>query len=266
MLLVAVAAGSGCDKNAVQLIAGPPAGGASVKFFNFSVGSPAVNFYVNNTKYTAVSSTSCFNLAVLPDSLKTRCTTAGIESTSGVAYGGAGNGASGWYSDVASGQITIQGKIAATTDKDLAISNLQAAVAEGKYYSFYQSGIYNTTTKTTDSFMVEDNLPAFDQTVAYVRFVNAVANATGPMKLFARNRTTLEEVATSAAEIAYQAAGSFTAIPPGAYDLGARYAGVATNAISRTNVSFLAGRVYTVAARGNITVSSTLALDNTANR
>jgi hypothetical protein len=60
-------------------------------------------------------------------------------------------------------------------------------------------------------------------------------------------------------------------VPNGTYDLSTRYAGVTTNAITRAAVSFSAGRVYTIGARGDITVTSTTAatrpqLDNTANR
>jgi len=55
------------------------------------------------------------------------------------------------------------------------------------------------------------------------------------------------------------------------YNLAARYPDSTSNAITRTGVSFLAGRIYTIGARGDITVTSTTAtnrpiLDNTANR
>jgi hypothetical protein len=73
------------------------------------------------------------------------------------------------------------------------------------------------------------------------------------------------------AEISYKGAGAFVSLPGGVYNLGARYAGVGTNAISRTSVSFVAGRVYSINARGDITVTSGTAtnrpfLDNTAIR
>ena len=60
-------------------------------------------------------------------------------------------------------------------------------------------------------------------------------------------------------------------LPAGVYDLLARYADSTTNAIVRTGVSLLGGRFYTVAARGDITITSTTAtnrpfLDATANR
>ncbi|NJD09186.1 MAG: DUF4397 domain-containing protein [Gemmatimonadetes bacterium] len=263
LLLVAAAAISGCERNAVQLIAGPVTGGASVKFFNFSVGSPAVNFYLNNVKATAVSSTSCYALSTLVDSLKTKCLSTGIESTTGTAYGSAGNGGSGWYSDVVPGQVTLQAKIATTTDKGVAISNLQTNVAAGKYYSYYMSGLYDGTAKTAESFIVEDVLPAVDYTAAYVRFVNASPNAS-PMTLWAKDRTTLLEPAVGG-EVAYKAGGTFKGLPPGSYDLGGRYAGSATNTFSRTAVTISAGRIYTITARGNVLQTSTMLLDNTAN-
>ena len=71
--------------------------------------------------------------------------------------------------------------------------------------------------------------------------------------------------------VAYKSGGAFTPLPNGVYDLATRTAGSATNAIVRTAVSFVAGRVYTIGARGDMTVTSTTAtnrpfLDNTANR
>lgn len=261
MLLVAAAATAACDKNAVQIIAGPQDGGANVKFFNFAVGSPQVNFYVNDAKVTAISTTGC---AVLDDANRQACLSGGLESTSGVAYGSAGNGANAWYSDVGPGQVAISGRISATTDKNLPISNLQTNVATGKFYSFYLSGIYDTTTKTADSFIVEDVLPPADFSVAYVRFVNA-SSTTQPMTLYVKNRTTLEEVAVGGA-IAYKSAGEFVAVPVGSYDLSTRNVGSATNVFSRAQISFFAGRTYTVAARGNTATASTMQLDNTANR
>lgn len=238
------------DKNAVQEIAGPVPAGARIKFFNFGVNAPAVNFYANDRKMTAIASGS------------------GQESNLGVAYGGVGAG--GFYTAIAPGQYTLAGKIAAATDKDLAISNLPATLEDGKSYSFYQSGFYDATAKSVDAFIVEDAfVPQIDYSVAYVRFVHAISNA-NPMTLYARNTTTGDSVAVGA-EVSYKSAGAFTALPQGVYDLRTRYAGVSTNAISRTGVSFLAGRVYTIGARGDITVTSTTAtnrpfLDNTANR
>lgn len=236
------------DKNAVQEIDGPIQSSA-VRFFNFGVNAPSVNFYANDTKLTGVLSTT------------------GAESTSGTAYGSAAS--TGFYSSVAPGQYTLTGKISAATDKNLAIASVSTAVADAKYYSYYISGFYNTTTKTADAFVVEDPLPAVDYTVAYVRFVNAISNSS-PMVLSAKNVTTGVVTALGSA-VAYKGAGAFTSLPVGSYDLGARVSGAATDAITRTSVAFSGGKVYTISARGDITVVSTTAtnrpiLDNTANR
>jgi len=238
-----------CDKDAVQQIGGPVAG-SYVKFFNFGVNAPSVNFYANDQKITAIQSTT------------------GTESTTGVAYGGAGVG--GFYSAVDPGQYTLSGRISATTDKDLTVSSVATTLEDGKKYSFFMSGFYNTTTKNVEGFVVEDAYPAaFDYSQAYVRFVNAISNS-NPMTLYGRNTATQAEVSIGGL-VAYKAGGAFVAIPPAVYDLNTRAANSQTNVISRTAVSFSAGRIYTIGARGDITVTSTTAtnrpfLDNTANR
>ena len=248
MLLCTIAL-TACEKNAVQDITGSLPG-ARVKFFNFGVGAPAVNFYANDAKITAILSAT------------------GVESTNGVAFGGVGSG--GFYSAIEPGQYTFTGKIAAEVDKNVPISTSAATLAAGKAYSYYISGIYNSTAKTAEAFVLEDAfVDTLDYTVAYVRFVNAISNAS-PMQLFARNPTTGVELPVGGA-VAYKSGGAFTALPNAVYDLNTRYAGSATNVITRTAVSFSAGKVYTIGARGDITVvSTTLAtrpqLDNTANR
>lgn len=262
MLLTAVAAVTACEKNAVQPIDDPNAGGgANVKFFNFAVGSPSVNFFVNDKKATAISATGCF---LLDDANRQTCLSTGAESTAGVAYGSPGNGPNAYYSDVTPGSVDIAGKISAATDKNLAIANVQTTVQAGKFYSYYLSGIYNTTAKTSEAFIVEDVLPAIDFEKAYVRFVNA-SSTTAPMTLFLKHRTTLEEVAIGS-PTAYKSASDFVAVVPGSYDLSTRTAGSATNVFTRTQISFSAGRVYTIAARGNTASATTMFLDNTANR
>jgi Domain of unknown function (DUF4397) len=247
---------SACSKDPVRNISGPPPAASRVRFFNFGVNAPSVNFYANTTKMTAIQNS-----------------TDGVEATTGVAYGGVGSG--GAYAAIAPGPYTFTGKIAATTDKDLSISPLAATIEDGKYYSYYMSGIYNTTTKTVDAFVVEDPVVApTDFTIATVRFVHAISNA-NPMTLYAKSTVAPNTEYTIGAEVAYKGAGAFTGIPAGVYDLSTRYAGTATNAMTRTGVSFVFGRVYTVTARGDITVAATptacgatnkTCLDNTANR
>jgi len=94
-----------CEKNAVQVLPITntiPNG--RVKFFNFGVNAPGVNFYAGTTKMTAI------------------LTGAGQEATTGVVYGGAGNG--GVYLAITPGAYTLTGRIAATVDKDLAVATV----------------------------------------------------------------------------------------------------------------------------------------------
>lgn len=259
VLLLAAALTPACDENAVTDIAEPQTGGASVKFFNFAPSSPQVNFYANDTKITAVSSTTC---GILTDTNREQCTTTGAEAVTGIAYGSSANSASGWYSDLQTGQLTLNARIAAATDKGLQISSAPVALETGKFYSYYLSGVYDATNKTADSFVIEDVIPAIDYTTAYVRFVHAIAGL-DPLTLYLKNRETLEEVALNG-EVAYKNGTAFVAVPEGAYDLAIRHAGSATDVVLRANVSFADGRVYTITARGIATGAK--ALDNTANR
>jgi hypothetical protein len=238
-----------CEKNSVQdITAAPPT--ARIRFFNFGVNAPQVNFYANDTKMSATLSAT------------------GAESTSGVAYGSVS--ANGLYDGIAPGTYTLTGKIAAATDKDLSIAPVQVQIADGKWYSYYMSGFYNTTSKQDEAFVVQDDLPAADFNVAYVRFVNAISNSS-PMVLTAKEQATGTATPVGAA-VAYKNAGTFVKLVPGLYDLSARVPGAAADAFpTRTSVSFNPGRIYSISARGDITLAaSTTAtnrpfLDNTAN-
>lgn len=239
-----------CEKNAVQDITGDPPQ-ARIKFFNFGLNAPAVNFYANDTKMTAISSTT------------------GVESTNGVTYGSVGAG--GLYSSIKPGDYTFSGRIAAATDKDLKIANITATIAAQKDYSLYLSGLYNTSSKTVDGFVIEDAFPAVPDTGrALVRFVNAIYNS-NPMILYAKNANTTDAEVAIGTAVAYKSGGTFITLPNGVYNLSVRAAGSSTNLITRTLVSFSKGRVYTIGARGDMTVVSTTAtnrpfLDNTLNR
>ncbi len=247
--LVCALALAGCEKNAVQDITGTLPS-ARIRFFNFGLNAPQVNFYANDRKLTATTSAT------------------GAESVNGVAYGSVGSG--GFYSGLEPASYEFSGRIAAAVDKDLKVATATAVLAEGKAYSLYMSGLYDATAKRSDVFVVEDDFSStIDFGQAYVRFVNGIFNA-APMVLVARNTVTAVEIPIGAA-VGYKGAGVFTAIPGGVYDIGTRLVGGATNVISRTAVSFSAGRVYTITSRGDITIVSTTlvnrpVLDNTANR
>ena len=211
---------------------------------------------------TAISNSRC--VAPVPaDSLA--CKTTGIEATAGVAFGALGS--AGLYDAITPGQYTLVSKIATT---ETVVSTLSQTIEDKKYYSFFMSGIYNAAANTAEAFIVEDPIPAsgaIDFTTAYVRFVNAVSNGTGSMTLYAKNAVSGVETAVGTT-VAYKAAGAFTALPAGVYDVGARYAGQSTNVtgLSRTTLSFVGGRVYTITSLGNTATASTMSLDFTSNQ
>ena len=250
------------DETAVQDITGPAPVDSRIKFFNFGVNSPGVNFYADDVKMTAISNSRC--TAPVPADTAA-CRAAGIESTTGIVY--AGQSAGGLYSAIAPGPHTFTGRIAAATDNGLAISTLPATVENGKYYSLYQSGIYNTTTKTVDAFIIEDALPTgpIDFTKAQVRFVNAISNGTGDLNLFATNTVTTTETAVGGAT-AYKAAGAWVALDEGIYNIRVAYTGAGTSLITRNTLNLSGGRAYTITARGSTATASTLGLDLTSNQ
>lgn len=270
-VLLCAAALTACDydKNAVQEITAPSVPEARIRFFNFGIGAPGVNFYADNTKLTAINFTGCTNP---PASQSEPCTTTGTESTAGVTYGNVAAG--GLYAGIDPGQRALSGRIAAATDKGLAVSSIGTTLESGKKYSYYQSGVYSASTKRVDAFIVEDPFPEeINWSGAQVRFVHAIFNA-NPMTLHATNVNTGQAL-TVGGSVAYKGAGTFTAVPEGIYNLSTRYAGSSSSAMTRTSVPFAAGRVYTITARGNITVAPTTTgcapthvtcLDNTANR
>ncbi len=248
-----------CGDTGLQDITGPLPS-ARVKFHNFSPSSVGVNFFANDTKVTAIASSACANPTTAADS--TACTTTGEESTIGTKYGQVASG--GLYDAIDPGQYTLAAKIAAGSD---VVSTVSETIAEGKYYSFFMSGPYDATAQTAEAFVVEDPIPAgIDYTVGYVRLVNAVSNATGPLALYATNAETKEESAIDS-PVAYAAAATFVTLPPGTYTLAVRYSGLSSNVISRTSaVSVIGGHVYTVTAYGSTATSSTLGLDFTENQ
>ncbi|MEO8623243.1 MAG: DUF4397 domain-containing protein [bacterium] len=256
-VLLGAAALGACEKNAVQDITKPISGGAFVRFQNYSVSAPGVNFYANDQKVTAISATTC------TPATDPRCSTTGIESTTGVVYGASANG--GNYAMLAPGQYTISSRIAAATDNGLSITTTPTTLVEGKFYTYFTSGIYNPTAKTTDAFIVEDNLPTtFDYTKALIRIVNASANApTITAGLQLQGGT---EVVTVATNLAYKSASQFVTVAPGLTDIAVI---IGTSATVFKGVSLLGGHVFTLAVRGDATSTSSttgLAVTGVANR
>ncbi|WAC41930.1 hypothetical protein [Pedobacter sp. SL55] len=238
-----------CEKNAVQQIDYTPAG-AFIRAYNFAVSGPTVNIYANDKKMTAIGSTT------------------GIEAAAGISAYGVFPTTNSYLNLTTVGDVVFKAKVSstATTNANIETTVLPTNVVAGKYYSFYTSGIYDATAKTTSSFILEDNFPSIDTAVSYVRLVNTISNAANGFNLVAVNTTTAE-VINIAAATAYKAGSAFVKVPNGVYNLTAVSVNTPANiTITRAAVSFSKGLVYTIAARGSTTTTSTLALDLTRNR
>lgn len=251
-VLLSAALLGACEKNAVQVISAPTTGGAFIRFQNYAVGAPQVNFYANTQKLTGVTSSSCTPAPTIPNPA---CTAAGVEATTGVAYGASANAAN--YSMLSPGQYTFTSRIAAATDNGLSTSTAAATLADGKFYTYFSSGIYSTATKSSDAFIVEDVLPTtFDYTKTYLRVVNASANApTISATAKVQGATDVVSVATN---VSYKSASAFATFAPGLTDVTITYGSGLTQVF--TGVNFLAGHVLTLALTGDATVTGTSGL------
>ena len=254
--LICLAAFAACDKNAIQDIT-TPATGAFIRFQNYAVAAPGVNFYANDQKLTAINSPNCTPVA------DPKCSTTGIESTTGVAYGASANGAN--YSMLAPGQYTFTGRIAAATDNGMAISSANMTLADGKFYTYFTSGIYDATSKKSDAFILEDALPtSFDYTKAYIRLVNASSNAPTISATSTPQGTTT--VVPLASNVTYKSASSFVTLTPGLTDITITFGDVPT---TFKGFNLLGGHVLTVTLRGDATstvAATALALTGVYNR
>lgn len=238
-LVLAAAALAACGDNGQTNITAPTTG-AKVFFMNEAVGSPSVNFFADSTKLTAVLSS------------------AGTVSPVGTGYGQAAAG--GYYTQVSPGQHTLAARTADTTTgkSNLLVSSATTTLEDGKWYSYFQSGLYNTSTGSADAFVVTDAIPStWDYSVANIRLVNAIYNANPGTLTLTNNDTTIHPTPPPiviGGAVAYKTAGAFVAVPPGTYNVsitGLAPTGGAVGAIGLTG-----GRYYTLVVRGDMTVTS----------
>ncbi|QKJ28861.1 DUF4397 domain-containing protein [Mucilaginibacter mali] len=247
-----------CKKQEFKTIDAPVDPSApQIKFFNFSVNMPSVNFYANDTKVTATLSAT------------------GAEAAAGLAYGSVLPASN--YATMAAGNYTFKAVVSstATANANVTLGTVTGTLESNKLYSLYTGGFYNTTTKTSDMFLIGDTMPADDKVTVSIRLVNTISNGTEPLDLYVKNTTTGAETKVASA-VAYKSASAFTTVPVGIYELYGRYpSNATTNVVVRNGTSAVGltqGRVYTITALGDMTVSTTgtatnrCRFDNTTNR
>jgi hypothetical protein len=240
-----------CEKNTFQVIDTKEFNGPFLRGYNFAASGPTVNVYVNDVKVTAIGSTT------------------GKEATAGIAAYGVFPTTNSYVNLTSNGTVTVKSVVpsTATTNPGVVTATLNSDLQQGKYYSFFTAGVYNSTTKTTDAVILEDKIPALDTAAAYIRFVNLVPNQPNGYNLVITNRATLQSINISPT-ILFKAATDFVKVPAGIYDLRATTvnAGVSTF-INRTELTVSKSYVYSLITKGTGAASpNNYAIDMTRNR
>jgi hypothetical protein len=242
--LVVLAAGfmiSSCEKNAIDNNAVPVTAGSHIKMVHAAQEAPMANLFVGNEKVSAIAPNaqnvslglSYTGTAVFP-----------------VSYG---------YANVAAGPTNVQ-------IIDTVGAKGTAVILAAKSVSLDAASSYTAfLTGKTGSFeahIIKDELPELNYTKAYVRFVNVMVDAPANFELKANFKATATKPATSTpigADIAYKQHTPFIAIEPGTYDFPVFVQGATTAYTTMTNITPVAGRVYTFYIRGNYTASPAVA-------
>lgn len=240
-----------CEKNAFQVIDTKEFNGPFLRGYNFAASGPTVNVYVNDVKVTAIGSTT------------------GREATAGIAAYGVFPTTNSYVNLTSKGNVTIKSVIpsTATTNAGVVTSTLTGDLQEGRYYSFFTAGVYNSTTKTTDAVILEDKIPALDTAAAYIRFVNLVPNQPNGYDLVITNRAT-SQVINLSPTILFKAATDFVKVPAGIYDLRATTVNNGVQAfINRTELTVSKSYVYSLITKGTGAASpNNYTIDMTRNR
>ena len=251
---------SSCEKNAVTDIT-VPYSGAQLKYYNFAINGPTVNFYANDIKTTAT------------------LTASGVESAAGVNFGGLVPLRG--YSLAPIGSVKFSSLTPSTMVVNNALgqgpnietSTVTKTVEDGKNYSYYTSGIYDYVTKKSDAFIIDDTLPAADTSIAYIRVVNPGHNTTALSLELTQTITNVNPsippiviVTTPITSVAYKTASAYIPVKQGSYTLRL-IDSPSGKVVTRAATSFLKGRLYTFTLRGNlITGTPAPFLDFTENR
>jgi hypothetical protein len=131
-----------------EAITGPVPSTSAVRFYNYGVNAPSVQFYADARKMTATTSSTCQAAKNPPvTATDSTCLTIGIQATTGVSYAN-GVAAGGLYTAIDPGQYTLMGRTVSSNSSGTAVSSVPATIETGKFYSYYQSGFYNSTTST----------------------------------------------------------------------------------------------------------------------
>lgn len=225
-----------------DIIRAPSSDHGQVRFYNFVINGPTVNFYANGVKSTAITSTT------------------GQEAANGVGWGGTHPNV-GYVEIPAGSDVTIE----SITPKNMLIptnniNNYEGGIVTSslsipkieplKQYSVYLSGYWDKVNKKSKSFYIKDEMPGVDTSKVFVRFVNSGVEEGGDLKFIVTNRDTLIGTYLIDDKIPYGSASKFVAVPYGTYNLKIYTA--SGDSLIRNGVALNPDRVHTFALRGDI--------------
>ncbi|MDY0905379.1 DUF4397 domain-containing protein [Pedobacter sp. CFBP9032] len=197
LLIAVISAFTACKKDDLvettpytKIEVGDPAY-SFLRFINVTPGSPNINYYLNNTRFTGA-----YNA---------------LSGETGFGYNTIFPNLSGQYLPITPGANKIDAKIvsSATVDKDLNVLTANINTNAGKYYTLFTTGTYNTTDKKiTSSYLLEEVRPVLDTTKVFVRLVNLYSG--GPAAIDMIQRSTGQVLISG---VAYGSASPFIEIP-----------------------------------------------------
>ncbi|OKL40386.1 DUF4397 domain-containing protein [Pontibacter flavimaris] len=236
-----------CEENAIEDHNEPVNSGAFIKFAHTAPSAPAVNFYLGNTKISALSANAAGEVQGL-----------GYASNSvfPASYG---------YANVPSGAHTLQA-ISPATAAAGEVASASVTLNEGEHYTSFLIG----EAESYEAFLVEDALPENNYSKSYIRFVNVAINAPSGVDVEVVRTATSETPETRTAvgsDVVRKGNTPYVAIDAqGSYVVEYKTENAEGAVITSKSTSFspIAGRVYTFIIRGDFadnTVSSLLIRD-----
>lgn len=231
-----------CEENAIEDFNEPAKAGAFIKFAHAAPAAPAVNFYLDNAKISAVAASS---------SGKEQGLGYGSNSIFPTSYG---------YANVEAGNHTLQAidTVSAGGSADM-IANAAVSLGEGSRYTAFLIGAPGAY----ETYVVEDKLPEENYTKSHIRFVNLIQNAPSDFDVtVVRKATTVDpEVRTTlGTDIVTKGKTDYVAMDPqGSFTVEFATTGATGEAITIKSSSFspIAGRAYTIILRGDYTGATT---------
>jgi hypothetical protein len=227
---------SSCEENAIIEQTEYVTSGANIRFSVAAQDAPMVNFYLNDQKVTAKSPVNGREVGLVWSSA---LTSAMHPSSYGYVNVPAGN-----YTLAAIDTTTVPGTTNLKMNKVLSTS---VQLEDKKNYTSYlvgQAGNYEVLT-------VKDDIPPYDFSKSYIRFVNVMAGAPGKFTIKAKGTDPVTDTVVVASMVPYKGESGYVSITPGTYNIAVFLEGKSAAYTTWTAGVILPGRTYTFFTRGN---------------